>query len=89
METTKMRAVELKAVLKKQAAREGKIDLGDPAYRFTIWSENRSYFYYEDHTEYDHEMAPRLGELMLRDKSRVAILDILEDRLYLYSVEIG
>ena len=81
--------MELKAVLKKQAAREEKIDLGDPAYRFTMWSDYRSYFNYEGHAEYDDEMAPRLGELMVRDKSRVAILDILEDRLYLYSVEIG
>jgi hypothetical protein len=88
MNTFKLSAVELKSVLKEQASREEGVDLSSPEYRFT-WSENRSYFAYEDHAKYDHEMAPKLGECMLKNKSRSAILDILEDRLYLYGLEIG
>ncbi len=90
MNTLEIRASELKGLLKHQASKELGDRLHSPEYRFTLWSENGSQgFSYEDHAEYDHIAALKVGECMLKNKSRTAMLDVLEDRLFLYSLEIG
>jgi hypothetical protein len=89
MNTRNLKAAELKPVLKGEAAGEQNIDWSDPSYRFTLWIENGNYFSLEDHAEFDREVTPKLGDSFLKNKSRAAILDILEDRLYLYSLEIA
>jgi hypothetical protein len=85
-----MQASELKGLLKGQASRELQQNLHNPEYRFTLWSENGSQgFSFEDHAQYDHVMAGKVGECLLKNKSRTAVLDALEDRIYLYSLEVG
>jgi hypothetical protein len=53
-----MHPVGVKAVLREQAARDEKADLSNPAYRFTVWSENGTYFSYEGHAEFDPRDGP-------------------------------
>jgi hypothetical protein len=84
-----MNAAELKTFLKDQASRELQERIHNPEYRFTLWSQNGTDFSFEDHAEFDHAIAPRVGECMLKNKTWAAVLDALEDRLYLYSLEIS
>jgi hypothetical protein len=89
--TMKATATQIKTLLEKQALTEGP-DLNDPQNRFTIWSENGPFggFYCEGHAEFDYQTAAKLGEcLALKNHSRTAVLDALEDRLFLYSIEVG
>jgi hypothetical protein len=70
MNTLALNAGEIKGHLQEQANDEGR-DLSSPDNRFTIWSENgNAGFSYEDHAEHAYQIAPKLGTVMLKNKTR-------------------
>jgi hypothetical protein len=85
--TRDMKAAELKPLLKDHASEEKRIDLGSPAFRFTVWVENGTEFSYEDHAQDDHQTTPIIARCLLKDKSRIALLDLAKDRLDVWSME--
>jgi hypothetical protein len=90
--TMKMGAAEIKGLLKLQIEKHGTPDLHNAEYRFTIWCENGPFggFSCEAHGAHDYQIAEPLGEsLFLKNRSRTAVFDCLNDRLLLYSCELG
>jgi hypothetical protein len=82
MNTQKMTRDKLKAMLKERA-REEKIDLCKPEYRYTIWSDNRQSFSYESHAADIFDKNRKISACIEKNGSRTAILDSFEDRLEL------
>jgi hypothetical protein len=63
-----LNAREIKEHLKERANQEGR-DLSLPENRFTLFSENgNAGFSYEDHAEHDYQIAPKMGNVMLKNK---------------------
>jgi hypothetical protein len=77
--TLKMTSEELKELLKP---------LADSSHRFGIFSENGPFqgFYAEDHTDYDYEVAGKVAKCLAKNMSRIAVVDLRDDRLTLHSV---
>jgi hypothetical protein len=89
MNTTALNAGEIKGHLKEQANEEGR-DLSSPENRFTLWSENGTQgFLYEGSAEYDHQIAFKLGDVTLKNKTRAVILDHRENRVLVFDCEMG
>jgi hypothetical protein len=87
MDTRKLHPAEIKPLLKEQARKDG-IDLGDRDYALTFWPENgtQGFSACEEHSANEREILHKMAERGY--KTRVAILNAVEDRLIVYSCEI-
>jgi hypothetical protein len=84
MNTLVLNAREIKGHIQEQANEEGR-DLSSPENQFTLWSENGTQgFLYEDHAEHAYQIAPKLGTVMLKNKTRAVILDHRENRVLVF-----
>ncbi len=76
-----MHAAEIKELLKEQADRN---------FRFTLWAENGTQgFHFADRASFEGEIASKWAEQMWKSKTRMAVLDIKENNLYLFSCEVS